>query len=93
MALNLVVSRSQTARAAIPTEYKQLTVNTSEVEKTLNASAKDATGFSFRGWCPLWCHAKGMTDYFYEHKLRIFDYPEWAEPLRDGALRELQALA
>ena len=39
--LNLVVGRSQTSRAATPTEYKQLLVGYGDVEKTLNASAKD----------------------------------------------------
>jgi hypothetical protein len=24
-----------------------------------------------------------MTDYFYKHRIRIFDYPRWAEPLRE----------
>lgn len=39
--LNLVVGRSQTSRAATPTEYKQLLLDAGEVEKTLNASARD----------------------------------------------------
>ena len=39
--LNLVVGRSQTSRAATPTEYKQIPANVWEIEKTLNASAKD----------------------------------------------------
>ena len=41
VALSVVIGRSQTARAATPTEYKQLTVPSYEVEKTLNASAKE----------------------------------------------------
>ena len=40
-----------------------------------------------QGTVPKWCYAKGMTDYFYEHQIRIFDYPRWVEPLRD-AIRE-----
>lgn len=28
-------------------------------------------------------YAKGMTCYFYSHDLRIFDFTEWAKPLRD----------
>jgi hypothetical protein len=28
-------------------------------------------------------YAKGMTCYFYSHELRIFDFTEWAKPLRD----------
>jgi hypothetical protein len=39
--LNLVIGRSQISRAATPTEYKQLLVSESDVEKTLNASAKE----------------------------------------------------
>src|SRR5207245_11173186 len=40
-----------------------------------------------QGTIPKWCYAKGMTDYFYEHNIRIFDYPKWAEPLRDAIRR------
>jgi len=36
-----------------------------------------------QGTVPGWCYAAGMTDYFYKHQIRIFDYPKWAEPLRD----------
>jgi len=25
-----------------------------------------------------------MTDYFYQRQIRIFDYPKWAEPLREA---------
>jgi hypothetical protein len=28
-------------------------------------------------------YAKGMTKYLYTHEIRIFDYPEFAKPLRD----------
>jgi hypothetical protein len=40
-----------------------------------------------RGTLPNWCYAKGMTDYCYAHKIPIFDYPKWAQPLRE-AIRE-----
>ena len=40
-----------------------------------------------QGTVPGWCYASGMTDYFYKHQIRIFDYSKWAEPLRE-ALRE-----
>lgn len=33
------------------------------------------------------CYAKGMTQYLYAHDIRIFDYTDFAEPLRD-AIRE-----
>ena len=40
-----------------------------------------------QGTLPKWCYASGMTEYFYAHQIRIFDYAKWAEPLRD-AIRE-----
>jgi hypothetical protein len=33
------------------------------------------------------CYADGMTGYLYAHQVRMFDYPRWAQPLRE-ALRE-----
>ncbi len=39
------------------------------------------------------CYAKGMTKYLYEHKIRIFDYGKFAEPLRDAIRDNAQALA
>src|SRR6202050_4341463 len=36
-----------------------------------------------QGTVPAWGYASGRTDYFYKHQMRIFDYPKWAEPLRD----------
>ena len=42
---------------------------------------------------PRWCYAKGMTDYFYEHKIRIFDYAKWAEPLRDAIRENMERIA
>ena len=46
-----------------------------------------------QGTIPKWCYAKGMTDYFYEHKIRIFDYPKWAEPLRDAIRENMERIA
>jgi len=46
-----------------------------------------------QGTVPKWCYAKGMTDYFYEHQIRIFDYPRWAEPLRDAIRESLEHMA
>ena len=40
-----------------------------------------------QGTVPGWCYAGGMTDYFYKHQIRIFDYAQWAQPLRES-LRE-----
>jgi hypothetical protein len=39
------------------------------------------------GTLPKICYAGGMTSYLYERKIRIFDYPKFAEPFRDR-LRE-----
>ena len=36
-----------------------------------------------QGTVPGWSYAGGMTDYFYKHQIRIFDYAKWAEPLRE----------
>jgi len=35
------------------------------------------------GTIPGICYAQGMTNYLYANNIRIFDYPKWAEPLRD----------
>ncbi|HEX2523478.1 MAG TPA: MarR family transcriptional regulator [Terriglobia bacterium] len=40
-----------------------------------------------QGTLPKWCYASGMTEYFYAHNIRIFDYSQWAQPLRE-AIRE-----
>ena len=29
------------------------------------------------------CYAVGMIAYLKTHDIRIFDYPRWAEPMRD----------
>lgn len=43
------------------------------------------------GTLPKICYARGMTSFLYERKIRIFDYPKFAEPfrhqLRDNAER------
>jgi hypothetical protein len=36
--------------------------------------------------------ASGITDYFYKHQIRIFDYAKWAEPLREARHRLGQGL-
>ncbi len=35
------------------------------------------------GTLPGACYAGGMTSFLYAHGIRIFDYPHFAEPLRD----------
>jgi hypothetical protein len=46
-----------------------------------------------QGTVPKWCYASGMTSYFYEHQVRIFDYPKWAEPLRDALRQNMEQVA
>jgi hypothetical protein len=46
-----------------------------------------------QGTVPGWCYASGMTDYFYKNEIRIFDYPQWAEPLRDALRKNMEQLA
>jgi hypothetical protein len=36
-----------------------------------------------QGTLPGLCYPEGMTSYLYAHQIRIFDYPRFAEPLRD----------
>jgi hypothetical protein len=42
-----------------------------------------------QGIIPGWCYAQGMTSYLYANNIRIFDYPQFTEPLnkmiRDNA--------
>jgi len=46
-----------------------------------------------QGTVPKWCYARGMTDYCYERHIRIFDYPKWAEPLRDAIRENMERIA
>ena len=39
------------------------------------------------------CYAKGMTRYLYTHDTRIFDYAQWAEPLRAEIRANAEAVA
>src|SRR5713226_8945241 len=39
------------------------------------------------------CYAKGMTNYLYTHQIRIFDYAQFAEPLRDEIRANAEAIA
>ena len=39
------------------------------------------------------CYAKGMTKYLYTQQIRIFDYTQFAEPLRDVIRENAQQLA
>jgi hypothetical protein len=46
-----------------------------------------------QGTVPRWCYASGMTEYLYQHQIRIFDYPKWAEPLRDSLRAHMERIA
>ena len=46
-----------------------------------------------QGTLPKWCYASGMTRYFYEHQFKIFDYPTWAQPLREAIRENAERLA
>jgi len=39
------------------------------------------------------CYAKGMTGYLYAHDIRIFDYAQFAEPLRDEIRANAESIA
>jgi len=41
----------------------------------------------------LWCYAKGMTHYLYQQNIRIFDYAQFAEPMRERIRTNAEALA
>src|SRR5437667_547518 len=46
-----------------------------------------------QGTLPGLCYAKGMTGYLYAHQVRIFDYPRWAQPLRETLRENAEKLA
>lgn len=46
-----------------------------------------------QGTLPGLCYAEGMTGYLYAQKIRIFDYPRFAQPLRDQLRENAERLA
>lgn len=46
-----------------------------------------------QGTIPGICYAKGMTSYLYANKIRIFDYPKFAEPYRDELRKNAEQIA
>jgi hypothetical protein len=46
-----------------------------------------------QGTLPGLCYADGMTKYLHDHNVRIFDYPKFAEPLRDQIRENAERLA
>jgi hypothetical protein len=45
------------------------------------------------GYLQPFCYAKGMTNYLYQHQIRMFDYAQWAAPLREAIRAQAEALA
>lgn len=45
------------------------------------------------GTLPQLCYAQGMSSYLYYHNIRIFDYPNFAEPYRDRIRENAEHLA
>ncbi len=46
-----------------------------------------------QGTWPGLCYAEGMTGYLYAHQIRIFDYVQWAQPLRETLRENAERLA
>lgn len=46
-----------------------------------------------KGTLPGLCYSGGMTSYLYAKKIRIFDYPKWAESLRDQIRANAEKIA
>src|SRR4030042_2394480 len=40
-----------------------------------------------------WSYAQGMTGYLYAHDIRIFDFAQFAQPLREAICANAEALA
>ena len=45
------------------------------------------------GTLPKICYAEGMTSYLFERKIKIFDYPKFAQPFRDELRANAERLA
>ncbi|BBO19224.1 conserved hypothetical protein [Candidatus Brocadia pituitae] len=46
-----------------------------------------------QGTLPSFCYAKGMTSFLHEKKIRIFDYPQFAQGLRNELIAHAQKIA
>ena len=46
-----------------------------------------------QGTLPTFCYAEGMTGFLYLKKIKIFDYPRFAEPLRDELRENAEQMA
>lgn len=39
------------------------------------------------------CYAEGMTSFLHSHKIRIFDYPQFTQPLRESIINNAKSIA
>ena len=46
-----------------------------------------------QGTLPDICHPKAITEWFYAHKIRIFDFKSWAAPMRDQIKDNIEKIA
>jgi len=46
-----------------------------------------------RGTLPGWCYAQGMTSFLYANQVRIFDYPIFAQSLREAIRNNAEQIA
>jgi len=46
-----------------------------------------------QGTLPSFCFAEGMTSFLKARRIRIFDYPQFAQPLRDAIIENAQHIA
>ena len=46
-----------------------------------------------QGTVPGWCYAGGMTAFLHMHQMRIFDFPKWANDLREELRQSAEQLA
>lgn len=71
-------------------------MNTPLLERYGNRIARVLTCYDrmvITGALPGACHAAGMTTFLNANRIRIFDYPRFAEPLRDRVRANAGALA
>lgn len=45
------------------------------------------------GTVPGWCFAQGMTSFLYANKIKIFDYPQFANSLREELRENAERIA
>jgi len=60
-----------------------MTLLTERYESKIRGQLSCYDRIVIQGTLPGLCYAEGMTAYLYANKIRIFDYPRFAEPLRN----------